>query len=289
MPKSVFQKSPPLKALTAALFTVSLSGCAGMFLDGARSSGPLKDRELSNFNEMLNLGRCTSKQPSCIQTTIKYAFDQSNAYAKAARATQTTQDLISFGILRAAGLVAKGALDGVDDVILAERAIEAAALQQTSARYTPKTAVQALYVGASRMNCISLTGSLYEEIDLKNLKSGGRNDNDIPVALASMVMVLAMREVEYRTLYGVSRNTEDFSNLVEAFGNAISSAADLEVPKSEDAGGGGESTVRTQTADKNTGTEREFALRQNPGLERFFRVISGCLETGSVKPSVPSK
>jgi hypothetical protein len=51
------------------------------------------------------------------------------------------------------------------------------------------------------MNCIAMAGSLYQEVNLSDLRRGDTTQT-VPVQLASFLMVLAMREVEYRTLYG---------------------------------------------------------------------------------------
>lgn len=146
--------------LVLLLSATSLSGCVSLFLDSARDSGPLEGKELSNYEMMRDLYKCENDaSKSCIDKTIQFAFNQADAYAKAARHTQTAQDLLSFGVLRAAGLVASGAAEGVSDGVLADRAIDAVGIQQVSRRFTPRTAVQALYTGATRMNCIALKRS----------------------------------------------------------------------------------------------------------------------------------
>jgi hypothetical protein len=69
------------------------------------------------------------------------------------------------------------------------------------------------------MNCIAMAGSLYQEVNLSDLRRGDTTQT-VPVQLASFLMVLAMREVEYRTLYGTARDLDDFSTLVRAFQTA---------------------------------------------------------------------
>jgi hypothetical protein len=218
-----------------------------------------------------------------IEGAIKLAFNQADAYAKAARNMQATQDILMLGLLRSAGLVASGALEGVDDVVLAERAIRAAGVQQVATRYTPRTAVQALYSGASRMNCVAIVGKMYEEVnlaDLSKMEPGTGKDEQlkaIPIEMASFTMVLAMREIEYRTLYGVSRNVEDFSNLVKAFEAATTAATGTTIGAQKEGGPSIERRLPQLSAPD--------ALIEREARARFFKVISGCLENSQIRPN----
>ncbi|GGX60932.1 hypothetical protein GCM10007385_32750 [Tateyamaria omphalii] len=271
----------------AVLSILLLAGCADVFLQAARKSGPLKDQDLRNYTQMRAIAQCPTNPQTCfIDGAIRIAFYQADAFAAAARNTQTAQDLLSFGLLRAAGLVASGAAAGASDEVLVERAISAVGVQQMAERYTPRSAVQALYTGASRMNCIALAGSLYEEVNLADL-SATDQANTVPVRLASFTMVLAMREVEYRTLYGTSRNVEDFSNLISAFEAAVESAMQIdtgvEPPSDDNVAGEDLTTLRTGTGQP---AATSTALRQNPALERFFRVVSGCLGNADIQPDL---
>jgi len=279
------------------LSVLFLSGCADLFLEAARWEGPLKDKDLSSYQQMRDIAGCQLNTEQCsIDDAIELAFNQADAYATAARNTQTAQDLLSLGLLRAAGLVATGSLAGVEDVALAERAIEAVAVQQVGARYTPRSAVQSLYTGASRMNCIAMAGNLHQEVNLNDI-SDLNPTTDVPIKLASFTMVLAMREVEYRTLYGISRNLDDFSTLLTAFEAAGKRAVDTEVIVEETVEESEQDNEGAQTFDTETKGQAQQGARQtrtvtviqrNPALERFFNVVGSCLENAAIQPKTES-
>ena len=107
------------------------------------------------------------------------------------------------------------------------------------------------------------------------------------------LVTAAMREVEFRTLYGTSREVADFSTLLSAFEAAGKAAVATEILEEEINGEaepeeGGALTLDTGEA----GALREgvqqsrtvTVIQQNPALERFFNVISGCLENAQIQP-----
>ncbi len=270
--------------VTVLLSALAIPGCAELYLDAARQGDEFVGKRLNNYQEMRDIAACIGDTDKCtIDGAIELAFQQADAYAKAARHTQATQDVLTLGLVRAAGLVVSGAASGASDGALADRAIDAALVQQVGSRFTPRTAVQALYTGASRMNCIAMAGSLYMEIDLEDMAQLSRT-TDIPVKLASFTMVLAMREVEYRTLYGTSRELGDFSTLLAFFEAATTDALDTNVIVEEQEGEAQTSGNRI-TALSGANVQRTVTIvRQNPALERFFAVVKGCLEDATIAP-----
>jgi hypothetical protein len=137
------------------------------------------------------------------------------------------------------------------------------------------------------MNCIAAAGSIYEEVDLGDLSAGGTTGGDIPVRFASFIMVLAMREVEYRTLHGTSRSLEDFSSLLGAFSRIITETSELTTITETE-----EPDIRFDTEDtsgRQVQTSRTTVIRQNPALERFFGVVSGCLDSNVVSPDTSAR
>lgn len=226
--------------------------------------------------------RTSENSHSCsLSGAVRLAFNQADAYARAARQSQNIQDVSTGALIIAAGATVLGAVDGVSDGTLVRRATGAVAVQQYGSRAVPKTAIQSLYEGASRMNCIALSGSLYEEVDLEDY-SPGSSSNAIPVQFASFVMVLAMREVEYRTLYGTTREIADFSALVQAFSATITDVSDIpEIPDEED---DGDISAQSSASSSDTGGGTVTVILQNTALERFFRVVAGCLSSDGVAP-----
>lgn len=227
----------------------------------------------------------------------RLAFNQANAYRNAASLTQATQDVFSLALLRSAGFVAVGALEGVEDAVLAERAIDAALIGQASARYTPQTAVRALYQGASRMNCISLAGNLYARKPA-DTATDVEKQGALPPEQAAFIMILSMREIEYRTLSGTSRDSADFSTILNAIAATSRGAVETEVlptesADSEEAGEAAQPKTVILSGDnrqvETVTSSGEFILVESEPLQEFFRVISGCLSDDTVAPDVPAR
>ncbi|QFT93928.1 hypothetical protein FIU86_13845 [Roseovarius sp. THAF9] len=264
------------------LLAFLLSGCAEFILEQQVQGVEGTHRQLDDFDDMKMLAcpRTSKNSHSCsLSGAVRLAFDQADAYARAARQSQNIQDVSTGALIIAAGATVLGAVDGVSDETLVRRATGAVAVQQAGSRAVPKTAIQSLYEGASRMNCIALSGSLYEEVDLEDY-SPGSSSNAIPVQFASFVMVLAMREVEYRTLYGTTREVANFSALVQAFSAAITDVSGIpEIPEED-----GNISAQSSASASDTGGGTVSVIVQNAALERFFKVVAGCLSSDGVAP-----
>lgn len=263
--------------LISLALATGLSGCAEMFLEQELRTIEGQTRRLDVYNDMLTLS-CPGGTPPCaVSGAIRLAFDQADAYARAARHSQTTQDLAYAALLGTAGWTALGAVNGIPGAVQAERAVAAVAVQQTGRRSVPRSAVQALYQGASRMNCIALAGSLYQEIEV-DAGSAAPADS-IPPQLASFIMVLSMREVEYRTLNGNARELDEFSTLVQAYRSVVEATETEQVTTQEE-------TSRSMFGQSDRTVTTTRVIQRNAELERFYGVLRGCLESGAPAPDV---
>lgn len=275
----------------------SLSACAEVFLEQNIRAVEGETLQLDDYDDMVRMAcqNAPESRDGCsISGAIQLAYRQADAYAQAARRSQVSQDLAFAALLGTAGWTALGAANGVSNAALAERAVGAVAVQQGTQRGVPRTAVQSLYTGANRMNCIALAGSLYQEVNMADL-TGGTSLQAFPAALGSFVMVLAMREVEYRTLYGMSRDLEDFSVLAQAFSAAASSVIVTDTPaepgRSVVSGVPGSRSLgeRTTRPAPSGEASSERYVQRNPALERFFGVVSGCLDSTTPEPNIAAQ
>ena len=237
---------------------VLLPGCADIFLKQSIRNVEKENIELGNYDKVEQLG---------IDGAVKLAFDMADGYADAARDTAVAQDVASAGLILAAGSAVVGIAEGVADEVVAERVVNAVAVERFLGRGVPEAAIVALLDGASRHNCVAMTGRRYSRVDLETLEDNGGNNSDvIEENFAAFLMVLVMREIEYRTFAGLSRDLESFGTLVSAFNNAVATAQEPGQPVDPPAG-----------ARKSGAQPTVVGLTQNAALERFFGVLKGCL------------
>jgi hypothetical protein len=271
------------RALSLVMVVGFLSGCAEYYLENQVRRVEGETRQLDSFASMQRLA-CPhwphSRHGCTLQNTVQLAFNQADAYATAARQSAATQDAAFGVLLGTAGYTALGAANSVSDAVLTERVAGAAAVQQYGQRAVPRTSIRSLYRGASRMNCIAMAGSLYQEVNLSDLRRGDTTQT-VPVQLASFLMVLAMREVEYRTLYGTARDLDDFSTLVRAFQTA---AAPVEEGNGQGAVPQGQVLGPRENGTEPRTPEGTIVIQRNPALERFFGVVEGCLAPETLAP-----
>lgn len=165
-----------------------LAACADVNLDRA-------DREVSSIDLQSDLVAVSS-----------HASQTSKAYMQAARRTAATQDLTSALVFLAAGKFVRGTVTGATDAVLADAAITGALAQQTGSTIAPKTAIEGIYTGAKRLNCISTVARV------GNLTLAGENQN---TRLAAAAMALgAVEEVKITTRESVVREVAAYKQLV---------------------------------------------------------------------------
>ena len=159
---------------------------------------------------------------------------------------------------------------------IADRFIGAAAAEQFAERGVSKPAIVALYEGASRMNCIALGARLYR---LEPAPSEGKDPAlaSVQEEFASFLMVLVMREIQYRTYAGLAQELESFSGLVDVFNSSVSTVLEPLEGKDADA-----ATISVTAKSRNV-------LVEDKDLQKFFLVLKGCLATppangGSIAP-----
>ena len=207
-----------------------LSGCAETFLR----------TQIENVEDDypdLNPPSLTSVSMS---ETMSYAWDMADAYAEAGRDTATAQDIAAAFLIAAAASTVIGEINDVADSVLAERAAIAATAQQFGQRGVPQASIRAMYDGARRINCVATVGAML----------GDRVGNQ---QAAAFVMLLMIREIEFRTYEGLARELPAFS--------AIRNAINAELPQDDDARAG----LRSQGG------------RAVVEIEDFYRVAAGCL------------
>jgi hypothetical protein len=214
--------------LTLALSAVALSGCADIFLEGQIERVEDRYASLASPAAMRDPHNPVG---TSVQVTADFAFEMADAYAKAARSTTISQDLASAVVLASAASAGLGAINGVADQVLAERAIAGVTAQTVAQRGVPQLSVRALYDGATRHNCVAMAGSLYTRADLTTLRTDGSRDSSARIRsdFAAFLMILVMREIEFRTFSGIARQPLEFSALADSFAKAIQDASELRV------------------------------------------------------------
>ncbi len=175
----------------AVCCALAVSGCADDYL-------------LEAERQVVNGTSVTSG--SSLNALSLYGWEMSAAYRSAARETITTQDVQSFLVFLAAGSFVTGAVGSASDAALANRAIAGAAVQQIGGRTAPRSAIQGMYVGAKRLNCIASVA-----------KSGQYTLPEGNTQKAASALVFgAIEEVRITTRESLVREIADYDGLVTA-------------------------------------------------------------------------
>lgn len=88
----------------------------------------------------------------------------SKGYATAAQNTQSTQDVFAFLTITSAATAISGIASSAANSEIATAAIAGTAAQQGGARLAPRAAIEAIFDGAKRMNCVSAVAALGESM-----------------------------------------------------------------------------------------------------------------------------
>lgn len=124
-----------------AFFALLLAGCSAQNLDKAELNVDVR-RDVT------------------LQQLSDTAGNLSRAYVVAAKRTKTTQDVFSFLVFTSAATAVSGVVANAPKKEIAAAAIVGTAAQQGGARLAPKAAIDSIFDGAKRMNCISAVAAL---------------------------------------------------------------------------------------------------------------------------------
>jgi hypothetical protein len=141
-----------------------------------------------------------------------FAHEMSVAYERAARSAATAQDVASFGVFLAAATAIGGAIGSASDTTIANRALAGAGTEVLAQRGVPKTAINSIYTGAKRLNCISTMSA----VGVKLL-----SEREQPtIGAAQAVTFGAIREVMITTREGLVRDVADYGKIIEELSSA---------------------------------------------------------------------
>jgi hypothetical protein len=270
--------------LTLALSAVALSGCAEIFLENEIEGVEERYGSLSSPYDMRGNGP-TPGVGTEMRPTVHFAMEMADAYAKAARHTLISQDLASAVVLASSASAGAAVLDELGDRVVAERVLPGVASLTLARRGVNQSAIQALYRGAMQHNCVAMVGSLYTP----EAPNSGINTTPIHPQFAAFVMVLVMREIEYRTFQGRARDVADFSTLTAAFNSALQATTTIGQIE-PGPGNGAQTTSRGMEVFRaqESGGGDLVRIQQNPALERFFLALTGCLATAANAQPAPN-
>lgn len=123
---------------------ILLAACSNQHLDKAELGVPIDDTSLTSLSD--TAGRL------------------SKGYAIAAQNTQSTQDVFAFLTVTSAATAISGIASSAANSEIAAAAIAGTAAQQGGARLAPRAAIEAIFDGAKRMNCVSAVAALGESM-----------------------------------------------------------------------------------------------------------------------------
>ena len=138
----------------------------------------------------------------------KYAESLSKAYMEAANKTVRTQDIQSALILTSAVSFVHGGVIGAPQKVLSNRALTGSSLWQAGKRVSPNTAIEGMYIGAKRLNCIATYASTFAMVTENN-------------AVAARLALGAIEEVKITTRESIVREVADFNSIVEALSKEV--------------------------------------------------------------------
>lgn len=195
-----------VKKSFAILMTCSLfSACSDYHLDRAEKIEALKDKNLSSLSGQ--------------------ALLLSKRYVAAARDTSTVQDIASFLVIGAAGATVLGAVGSASDTTIAKRAVAGTLIHQGAGRAAPKVAIEAIYVGAKQLNCISTVAGIGAALKLSE-----RDE-----LAAEVATIGAINHAKITAREGIVRELENFGTVFEDLKDSVSNAAGLRGEKQQKA------------------------------------------------------
>lgn len=184
---------------------------------------------------------------------IRYTNAMADAYSRAGLNTAYLQDAAGGVVVVGAVGAALGQFNGLADTLIAERAAVGGLGQIYGQRAAPKTAIEAIYTGARRLNCLSTVGVL--------------KGDDVRVAEqrdAAFVMVLMTKEVLFQTQEGLAQEPVTYSEIANAI-NATLPAASDQAEGFADANGG--------------------AVGGTLPIDEFYQIAARCLGTNAGLPT----
>lgn len=267
-----------------AVLVTFMAGCADTFLQTRIDRVETSYGSLSNPAHMRG-GGPTPGVGTQMVPTVNFAMAMADAYAAAARDSMMSQDLASAVILASSAWAGAAVFEQLAEAEIARRVIPGVAAQTVARRGVNQASIQALYRGAMQHNCVAMVGSLYTPA----APAARTGDQEISAEFAAFVMVLVMREIEYRTFQGRARTLADFSTLTGAFTAALEATTTVRADPPDDTtealSGRATGVVLN---DGQSRTADAYVIQRNPALERFFLALSGCLATGTGSEPAPN-
>jgi hypothetical protein len=218
-------------ALLACFF---MSACADSYIDKAEVAAPISDT-------------------GDLAAVARDARHLSREYVHAAQSTRTVQDVLSSVVFISAAATLAGSVGDASKSVLAERAAPGAAASVAGRRLVPKASIQAMYVGARRLNCVAVTAEMAAAL--------GFSDGSDKAALAATIG--AIDHIKILTRESIVRDMADFSDLFGElkgeFGSILESA--------------------TARADDAARSEGYFTLDQ------YLKLLNNCSSTTAAPPN----
>ena len=184
--------------LSLSLAVLVMSGCADRYLDKREGA-------------VLRLGKVS--ETSALLDQALFARRLSGAYLAAGQDTARSQDIASAVIILSAASVAVGALGSASDAALQNRALLGIGTQTVASRGVPQAAINALYNGAKRANCVATVSRIGIEL------LADQSDATKRAARAATYGVIV--EVQLITREGLVREVADYSSLLDDFSGAL--------------------------------------------------------------------
>ncbi|MGJ8627708.1 MAG: hypothetical protein ACSHXB_12180 [Sulfitobacter sp.] len=137
----------------------------------------------------------------------------SRAYRTAAQNAAKQQDIAAAVTILAAATVVTGAVGSASNTAIANRAIVGSGTSIIAGRTVPKTAIQGIYIGAKRMNCVSTTANMGRYL------LAGTSPNTKYAARAATFGAIA--EVQIVTREALIREVAEFATVRDTFVAAV--------------------------------------------------------------------
>lgn len=212
---------------------LALSACADSYIDKAELAAPIS--EASSLDVAADDARRLSRE-----------------YVNAARSTRTVQDALSSVVFVSAAATLAGSLGTASKTVLAESAAPGAAAAVAGRRLVPKKSIEAMYIGARRLNCVAVTADMAVALDFSD---GSRQ-------AALVATVGAIDHIKILTRESIVREIADFSEL---FGEL---RGEVESPFAKIAG------LERALKERSTGFT----------LDQYLQLLNNCLKAEAEPP-----
>lgn len=183
---------------------------------------------------------------------VGYTNAMADAYSRAGLNTVYLQDVAGGVVTIGAVGAALGQFGGLADTLVAERAAVGGLGQVYGQRAAPKSAIEAMYTGARRLNCLSTIGVLKGD----DVAADEQRD-------AAFVLVLMTKEVLFQTQQGLAQDPVTYSEIADAISATLPAPTD----QSE------------SFADDNTGAQGGTLP-----IDEFYHIAARCLGTNAGLP-----